>query len=641
MAAWRKCRRGKDTTTGHWEMMGLIVEDPFRTYPNGFPPEVIREYERRIGRKTLGNKAASGTVILDELGEEHMRTGSPIVYTSADSVFQVAAHEEIIPVDELWRICAIARELMRGEHNIGRIIARPFVGPGKGHFKRTANRKDFSVRPTGETVVERAFNAGREVVGLGKIADIFDRVGISREIRTESNSDGMRRTIDLVRESSADFIFTNLVDFDSKYGHRNDPVGYAKALETFDGELAALLSALRQDDFVFITADHGCDPTDVSTDHTREYVPTDRGRPAHPRCAAVGNAHDVRRPGRDDLRSAGALPKRNRRDERPTGVGGGAMKTTRLAVLASFAATLFVATMTAGPARAETAPAVSPARRVADDALVIDRVAEASKRDLPRDLLMRIVDEDIELLRGRKADGTFQYAGWERFEGARVRDAYSIQPRSDRMETVELKGSYVYRVILEIPDRRLVVRKNRPIWIERVDVDYVDEGSVQAKTQSFEVKAWMQPGETRPIDLPAIAREATVKVVATVEPSGGYGNVEVTLIEGRIVDRADSPYAAAVSDLKAVRNALPNDDVASIRTVAKRLGDAARGAAGPTIDPTATAATLPPVARTPDPAARVEMQAELQLIEDLLTGSETERRDGLDRLHQLIRRVRP
>jgi phosphopentomutase len=264
---------GKDTTTGHWEMMGLVVKDPFRTYPKGFPAEVIAEYERRIGRKTLGNKAASGTVILDELGEEHMRTGYPIVYTSADSVFQVAAHEQVVPLEELWRICAIARELMRGEHNIGRIIARPFVGTGSGHFKRTANRKDFSVKPTGETVVERAHNAGHRVVALGKIADIFDRVGIDEEIRTESNSDGMRKTIDLIRQSDADFIFTNLVDFDSKYGHRNDSAGYAKALETFDGELAGLLAAMRDDDLLFITADHGCDPTDVSTDHTREYVP--------------------------------------------------------------------------------------------------------------------------------------------------------------------------------------------------------------------------------------------------------------------------------------------------------------------------------------------------------------------------------
>ena len=200
---------GKDTTTGHWEMMGLIVKDPFRTYPSGFPRGVIEEYERRIGRKTLGNKPASGTVILDELGEEHMRTGAPIVYTSADSVFQVAAHEEVIPVPELWRICAIARELMRGHNNVGRIIARPFIGSGRGHFKRTANRKDFSVRPTGETVVERAHNAGKQVIALGKIADIFDRVGIDREIRTESNSDGMRKTIDLTRESSADFIFND------------------------------------------------------------------------------------------------------------------------------------------------------------------------------------------------------------------------------------------------------------------------------------------------------------------------------------------------------------------------------------------------------------------------------------------------
>jgi phosphopentomutase len=254
-------------------MMGLVVKDPFRTYPNGFPDEVIHEYEKRIGRKTLGNKPASGTVILDELGEEHMRTGAPIVYTSADSVFQVAAHEDVIPIEELWRICAVARELMRGEHNIGRIIARPFVGAGKGAFKRTANRKDFSVKPTGETVVERASKNGKRVVGLGKIADIFDRVGIDEEIRTESNSDGMRKTIDLVRGSNADFIFTNLVDFDSKYGHRNDAHGYAKALETFDQELGGLLQAMRPDDLLFITADHGCDPTDVSTDHTREYVP--------------------------------------------------------------------------------------------------------------------------------------------------------------------------------------------------------------------------------------------------------------------------------------------------------------------------------------------------------------------------------
>ncbi|MGA7614546.1 MAG: phosphopentomutase [Thermoanaerobaculia bacterium] len=264
---------GKDTTTGHWEMMGLLVTEPFRTYPDGFPEEIILEFESRIGRKTLGNRTASGTVILDELGEEHMRSGSPIVYTSADSVFQVAAHEEVIPPEELWRICGIAREIMRGEHNIGRIIARPFVGPHRGAFKRTANRRDLSVTPTGPTVVERVHQSGRRVAAVGKIADIFDRVGIDDEIRSESNSDGMAKTLSLVLESEASLIFTNLVDFDSKYGHRNDVHGYGRALETFDDEIRPVLESLREGDLLFITADHGCDPTDVSTDHTREYVP--------------------------------------------------------------------------------------------------------------------------------------------------------------------------------------------------------------------------------------------------------------------------------------------------------------------------------------------------------------------------------
>jgi phosphopentomutase len=264
---------GKDTTTGHWEMMGLVVTEPFRTYPDGFPPEVIGEYESRIGRRTLGNRPASGTVILDELGEEHMRSGAPIVYTSGDSVFQVAAHEDVIPPEELWEICAVARELMTGEHKVGRIIARPFVGTGRGAFSRTANRRDFSVAPAGETFLERLQRGGRKVAAVGKIADIFDRVGIDLEIRSESNSDGMARTLDLVNHSDARVIFTNLVDFDSKYGHRNDAAGYARALEKFDGELGALVGSLRRNDLLFITADHGCDPTDVSTDHTREYVP--------------------------------------------------------------------------------------------------------------------------------------------------------------------------------------------------------------------------------------------------------------------------------------------------------------------------------------------------------------------------------
>lgn len=264
---------GKDTTTGHWEMMGLEVTIAFRVYPDGFPQDVIAEFERRIGRGTLGNKPASGTVILDELGEEHMASGKPIVYTSGDSVFQIAAHEDVIPPEELWSICREAREVMSGEHNVGRIIARPFVGTGTGSFRRTANRRDFSVRPTGVTVVELAHRAGVGVVGVGKIPDIFDYVGIDREVRSESNSDGMAQSLALSREAPERFIFTNLVDFDSKYGHRNDPAGYGRALEAFDQELPALIDSLRENDIVFITADHGCDPSDVSTDHTREYVP--------------------------------------------------------------------------------------------------------------------------------------------------------------------------------------------------------------------------------------------------------------------------------------------------------------------------------------------------------------------------------
>ncbi|MDX1582084.1 MAG: phosphopentomutase [Thermoanaerobaculia bacterium] len=276
VAAWGKMAQrsaGKDTTTGHWEMMGLITDEPFRTYPEGFPPEVIEEFERRIGRKTLGNRPASGTVIIEELGREHIDTGKPIVYTSGDSVFQVAAHEDVIPIEELRRICEIARALMRGEHNVGRIIARPFVGE-PGNLKRTANRKDFSVPPPSETYLDRIRRGGKRVAAIGKIADIFDRIGIDDEIRSESNSDGMRITTELtVRDDSADLIFTNLVDFDSKYGHRNDPAGYGRALETFDAELASFLEVLREDDLLFITADHGCDPSDESTDHTREYVP--------------------------------------------------------------------------------------------------------------------------------------------------------------------------------------------------------------------------------------------------------------------------------------------------------------------------------------------------------------------------------
>jgi len=285
----------------------------------------------------------------------------------------------------------------------------------------------------------------------------------------------------------------------------------------------------------------------------------------------------------------------------------------------------------------------NPAQRVANDAMVIDRVAEVSKRDLPRDLLERIVNEDIDLLRGKRPDGSFEFATWERFEAGRLNHSFSIQPREDRMQTVEAKGAWVYRVVIDVPERRLVVRKNRPIWVERVDADFVGEGSTQSQTQSFEVKAWLQPGEIKPIDLPVVARQATVKVIATADPKGGYGNLDVALVQAKIVDKVDSPYADAVSSAKAVQRALDNGDVASIRTMAQRLRDSLGVRPAP-VSAAATPArtSIDVVAPAPtDTATRVELQAELQLIEDLLTGSETERRDGLDRLHQLIRRLRP
>lgn len=296
--------------------------------------------------------------------------------------------------------------------------------------------------------------------------------------------------------------------------------------------------------------------------------------------------------------------------------------------------------LVAALAAALEAQTTNPAPRVAADAMVIDRVAEASKRDLPRDLLKRIVDEDIELLRGKRADGSYEYATWERFEAGRVANSFSIQARADRMETVEIKGAFVYRVVIDVPERRLLVRRNRPIWIERVDTDFVGEGTTQAQTQSIEVKAWMQPGEIRPIDLPVVARQATVKVIATADPKGGYGNLDVALVQAKIVDNSDSPYADAVASAKAVLRALDNNEIPSIRTMAQRLRDSLGGRA---IAPAPARASVEVVASQPvtDTATRVELQAELQLIEDLLTGSETERRDGMDRLHQLIRRMRP
>ncbi len=264
---------GKDTTTGHWELMGLHLTHPFPLYPNGFPPEVMDAFESRIGRQTLGNHPASGTEILDELGAEHMRTGSPIIYTSGDSVFQIAAHEEVIPIEELYRICEIARGLLRGEHEVSRVIARPFVGQ-PGAFERTANRHDYSVVPPQPTLLDNLQEAGLMVYAVGKINDIFVGQGITGSVKTMDNMDGVDKTLAAMREQRRrGLIFTNLVDFDAKYGHRNNPQGYADALAEFDLRLPELLAALAPDDMLVLTADHGNDPTTPSTDHSREYVP--------------------------------------------------------------------------------------------------------------------------------------------------------------------------------------------------------------------------------------------------------------------------------------------------------------------------------------------------------------------------------
>ncbi len=264
---------GKDTTTGHWEIMGLHVSTPFRTYPDGFPQALIDEFEARIGRKVIGNKVASGTEILEELGEEQMRTGAVIVYTSADSVFQIAAHEEIIPLDELYRICEVARELtLRDEFAVTRVIARPYVGV-PGAFVRTANRHDYSVKPFAPTVMNRLKDAGFDSIALGKIADIYANEGVTRSIRTTDNMDGVDQLLKTMGESFTGLSFVNLVDFDAKYGHRRDPQGYGKALMEFDARVPELLAGLADGDLLIITADHGNDPTHPGTDHTREYVP--------------------------------------------------------------------------------------------------------------------------------------------------------------------------------------------------------------------------------------------------------------------------------------------------------------------------------------------------------------------------------
>ncbi len=263
---------GKDSVTGHWELMGLVLQRPFPVFPHGFPDDTIREFERRIGRKTLGNTVASGTVIIEQLGPEHMRTGSPIVYTSADSVFQIAAHEDVIPVPELYRQCEIAYEMLVKGMGLGRIIARPFVG-APGGFRRTANRHDFAIPPAGDTVMDRLKAAGIPVFAVGKIVDLFAGHGVTGSVHTASDDEGMDEVERALDHAARGLVFANLVDFDAVYGHRNNVEGYAKNLERFDARLSELLPRLQPGDLLVLTADHGNDPTTPSTDHSREYVP--------------------------------------------------------------------------------------------------------------------------------------------------------------------------------------------------------------------------------------------------------------------------------------------------------------------------------------------------------------------------------
>ena len=275
---YTKCEElstGKDTMTGHWEIMGLKITEPFKTFTDtGFPKELIDELEARTGRKVVGNKSASGTEILDELGEHHMATGDIIVYTSADSVLQIAAHEEIIPVEELWKMCKMAREItMKDEWKVGRIIARPFVGPKKGEFKRTPNRHDYALKPFGRTVLNELKDAGKEVIAIGKINDIYVGEGITDTILTKSNEDGMNQLLNVMARDFSGLAFLNLVDFDAMYGHRRDPLGYATCLEEFDVQLGEVLAQMNEDDLLIISADHGNDPIASGSDHTREYIP--------------------------------------------------------------------------------------------------------------------------------------------------------------------------------------------------------------------------------------------------------------------------------------------------------------------------------------------------------------------------------
>lgn len=263
---------GKDTITGHWEIAGLLTETPFKTYPDGFPREFMDAYEKAIGIGTLGNLAASGTVIIEELGEEHEKTGKPIVYTSADSVFQIAANIDVVPLETLYKYCEIAREMLVGEYACGRVIARPYRITG-GQRQRTSDRKDYAVSPPAKTMLNLLSEAGREVVAVGKISDIFNDSGITESVHTESNMDGVDKTLEAMKKDFTGLIFTNLVDFDSKFGHRRDAPGYGHAIEEFDHRLPEILAAMKESDVLMLCADHGNDPAHSGWDHTREYVP--------------------------------------------------------------------------------------------------------------------------------------------------------------------------------------------------------------------------------------------------------------------------------------------------------------------------------------------------------------------------------
>lgn len=264
---------GKDSVTGHWELMGIYLEEPFPTYPNGFPPEVISEFTRLTGLEVLGNKAASGTEIIEELGEEHMRTGKPIVYTSADSVFQIAAHEDVIPIEKLYELCQISRRMLVGKHGVGRVIARPFIGSGRGDFQRTSRRHDYPRYAESDNIMDKLISHGLKVYATGKIDDLFGNRGISVSNHTTNNVHSMVAAIEFLKQDFDGLLFANLIEFDQIFGHRNDPKGYATALENFDAEIVNIVEAMKDTDIAMVVADHGVDPTTASTDHSREYIP--------------------------------------------------------------------------------------------------------------------------------------------------------------------------------------------------------------------------------------------------------------------------------------------------------------------------------------------------------------------------------